>query len=180
MLAATLAALCIALAPAWHVLAAVLVLTHWFFDRADGQLARLQDSATPLGAWLDANLDELADLSMQAAVAYSLFQAHFSHWPITLLVLFLVGKYLFMVGLWLEATAAPAPSSEVGQARNHSSLLHSSYHFLANADVRVHLLALALFAGQLWIQLALVAVYYNVRWLARYLLVVQRLRRAAA
>jgi hypothetical protein len=44
-----------------------------------------------------------------------------------------------------------------------------------NADVRVHLLVLALATGYLGVELALVAVYYNLRWLVRYALVARRL-----
>jgi hypothetical protein len=40
--------------------------------------------------------------------------------------------------------------------------------------VRIHLCALAILTGQFTLELALVAAYYNLRWLARYALVYRR------
>ena len=47
-------------------LAAALVL-----DTADGRLARLQGTSSAFGRWLDQVLDELADLALHAAIAWS-------------------------------------------------------------------------------------------------------------
>jgi hypothetical protein len=44
-----------------------------------------------------------------------------------------------------------------------------------NADVRVHLLAMLLLIGWWTAELLLVAVYFNFRWIARYVLVARRL-----
>ena len=54
-------------------------------------------------------------------------------------------------------------------------LLKRLYHLPANADVRIHLLAAAAATGWLAAELALVAAYYNFRWLARYVLVCRRM-----
>jgi hypothetical protein len=54
------------------------------------------------------------------------------------------------------------------------------YHLPANADVRAHLLIVAVAAGWLTTELALVAVYYNFRWVARYALLARRFRTVSA
>jgi phosphatidylglycerophosphate synthase len=180
------------LAPA----AALLVLLAWFFDRADGQLARLQGTASRLGAWFDANLDELEDLGLHAAVAATVSWQYAAAWPWALLVAFLAGKYLFMYGLAAEETFSDrSPSGKGGRhllpewpdqpsvgARCFAQKVPATfsrlawlYHLPANADVRVHLLVGAMACGWLAAELAFVAAYYNFRWLVRYVLVARRL-----
>jgi hypothetical protein len=53
--------------------------------------------------------------------------------------------------------------------------LRTLWHLPGNADIRLHLLILALLSGWLTVELAVVAVYYNLRWIASYLLVARRL-----
>ncbi|MHB1038114.1 MAG: CDP-alcohol phosphatidyltransferase family protein [Pirellulales bacterium] len=159
-------------------LAGGLVLVAWFFDRADGQLARLRNAASPWGAWLDANVDELADVGLHVATAAAAAALTASTLPWALLVAFLAGKYLFMHGLMFEEQAA---GSSAGVAYDHGNpsgaagWVRSLYHLPGNADVRVHLLAGAILCGWMTSELALVAVYYNFRWVVRYLLVARRL-----
>jgi phosphatidylglycerophosphate synthase len=166
------AAAVLLLRPEGAPLAAVLVLAAWFFDRADGQLARLQGTASAWGAWLDGNVDELLDVAWHVALAAALAMQTASMGPWLLLVAFLAGKYLFMHGLMTEeSTSRPAPLP--GPCRR--GWLHAVYHFPGNADFRVHLLAAALVTGWLTTELAIVAGYYNLRWIIRYGLVARRL-----
>jgi phosphatidylglycerophosphate synthase len=154
-------------------------LAAWFFDRADGQLARRQGTVTAWGAWLDANVDELLDVGLHAAVAASAASQMASNLPSLLLAAFLAGKYLFMHGVATEEhvprqsraerDADPRPASRTAR------VLHAAYHLPGNADVRVHLLAAAMCTGWLSAELAIVAGYYNLRWVVRYLLVARRL-----
>ncbi|MBN1590334.1 MAG: CDP-alcohol phosphatidyltransferase family protein [Pirellulales bacterium] len=179
--------------------AALAVLAAWFFDRADGQLARLQGTASAWGAWLDANVDELVDVGLHVAVAAAAARLTGGQWPWFLLVAFLAGKYLFFRGLAIpESSATPnsvesracgergiGDSSVATQAwpwhpsrdnpDESSGLLRRCYHLPGNTDVRVHLLLVALVTGYLTTELALVAAYYNLRWIARYALVARRL-----
>ncbi len=154
-------------------LAALLVLTYWFFDRADGQLARRQQTVSAWGAWLDGNVDELADVALHVAAAAVVAAQVAAPWPWWLLIAFLAGKYLLMYGLALEEKRDAALFSEKGSVPFF--WLRRAYHLPGNADVRVHLLVLALATGYLAAELALVAVYYNLRWLIRYALVARRL-----
>jgi hypothetical protein len=191
--AATLAA-----RPALAPLAAGLVLAGWFCDRLDGLLARRQGTVTRWGGWLDGNVDELADLALQSAAACAAARGLASSLPWFLLGAFLAGKYLFVYGLNLEEhlgrsrppggtstqheTSTPdgIPPQRVGLPGSKprpagGACLRTLWHLPGNADVRLHLLILALLSGWLTVELAVVAVYYNLRWIAGYVLVARRL-----
>jgi phosphatidylglycerophosphate synthase len=175
--------------PSSGPLAAVLVLAAWFFDRADGLLARRQGTTSAWGAWLDANVDELVDVGLQAGVACAAARLSGSRAPWLLLAAFLAGKYLFTYGLVAVGRSSPdGGTADSGEAVRHSltygrssaaGFLRRCYHLPGNADVRVHLLVVALLTGWLAAELVLVAVYYNVRWIVRYVLVARRLGRVS-
>lgn len=158
--------------PAWSPLAAVFVLAAWFFDRADGQLARRQDTVSRWGAWLDANVDELLDVGLHVALAAVAAAQTASPVPWLLLIAFLAGKHLFMYGLTVEEHVAVEDAAE---ASRPAGRLRGLYHLPGNADVRIYLLAAALVTGWFVVELALVAAYYNLRWIARYGLLARRL-----
>jgi len=165
-------------------LAAALVL-----DTADGRLARLQGTSSAFGRWLDQVLDELADVALHAAIAWSVFQSSRQpHW-LAIGMLYLVGKYVFVIqsltGLafggekkWegkakSEGEAALEP--DAGQARPErrpallSALARAPRNLVAavgHADLRWHLwIALALL-GRLDLALAVYAVYFPLRAIA--------------
>jgi len=206
--AAAAAAAVLVWRPDWMLLAAVLVLVYWFFDRADGLLARRQGTVSAFGAWLDANVDELVDVGLHVAVAAVAASQVAAQWPWFLLIAFLGGKYLLMYGLTVEesqaqiaektkgptlhaggrglklhstcetrSTDTEPPHAVRGLLRSdpQTTLLQKLYHLPGNADVRIHLLVAALATGWLTPELAIVAIYYNVRWMARYGLVARRL-----
>jgi phosphatidylglycerophosphate synthase len=156
---------------AWQIfplaIAAIFVLAGWFFDRADGILARGKKAANPGGAWLDANTDEIVDIALQLSVAAAAARSTESNWPWTFLVLFLLGKYLLMHGLDRDGDKDSFSPAHI--ETQQATWLRRLYHLPANADVRVHLLAAALLSGCLTAQLALLATYYNVRWAFRYI-----------
>jgi phosphatidylglycerophosphate synthase len=174
LLAASAGAALLVCRPELQIAAALLVLLAWFFDRADGRLARLQGTASRLGAWIDANVDELVDLGLHVAVAAAASAQQQASWPWAILTAFLVGKYLFMYGLSVEEGLARRHAVTDAPASNSRGWLASVYHLPGNADVRIHLLALAVATGWLVPELALVAVYYNFRWIVRYALVSRR------
>jgi phosphatidylglycerophosphate synthase len=184
LLVAGLAAGLIAKGGCWPPLAAALVLLAWFLDRADGLLARRQGTTSPRGAWLDANIDELTDVGLHMATAWAAFSATASAWPIVWLAAFLAGKHLLMHGLATEShyqtNEAPLHASSPAIRTEPCGLFWRLYHLPANADVRIHLLAVAVAGGWLTTELAIVAVYYNLRALARFVLVCRRLPGGAA
>jgi phosphatidylglycerophosphate synthase len=154
--------------------AAGLLWAYWFCDRMDGPLARFQGAATARGAWLDANVDELVDLGLHSALACAAALAG-STWSWHLFAAFLFGKYLLMYGLLVDQSSAQRRSIMSSmQEASMLALARRLYHLPANADVRIHLLLAAMLTGQLVLELALVAIYYNFRWLARYALLARR------
>jgi phosphatidylglycerophosphate synthase len=221
--AAVAAAALLSVRPEAAPWAAGCVLLAWFCDRADGQLARLQHSASAWGAWLDANVDELTDLGLHVSVAAAAAAKTASSLPWALLIAFLSGKYLLMYGLGSDEAAEAknkksaagghrpkvGRQSAVGRKKVAESscflrlcafvplclcacsrlptadcrlpaspvvpFLRKLYHLPGNADVRIHLLLAALCTGWLTAELALIAIYYNMRWIVRYALVARRL-----
>ena len=157
--------------------AAGLILAAWFMDRTDGLLARSQNTASPLGAWLDANVDELHEVFWHTAVAGAAASLSDSCVPWLLLVAFLGGKYLFMTGLVEERALTPEGATKSGTAPvgGFRDWLRAAYHLPGNADIRLHLLIACLASGLLTLELALIAVYYNFRWIVRFGLVAGRL-----
>ena len=157
--------------------AALLILTAWFLDRTDGTLARLQHTASPFGAWLDANVDEFNDVAWHTATAYAAASATGSQIPWFLLIAFLAGKYLFMNGLAEERALSPADGCETDKTLDTSVThwIRTAYHLPGNADVRLHTLVVGLLLGMPIVELALVAVYYNFRWIVRFGLTARRL-----
>lgn len=169
--------------PSWT--AAVFVLAAWLCDRIDGKLARRQGSASSSGAWLDANLDELCDIGLHAAVAGAASQLTHTQLPWLLFAAFVAGKFLFF-----HAREEPAPRSEIRAVEPSTTTalrqdrvgrLRGLLNLPGNADVRAHLLAAALALNWLLAELVLVAAYYNLRWLVRYAAVAGRsLRKGGA
>ena len=89
-------------------LAAALVL-----DTADGRLARLQGTGSAFGRWLDQVLDELADLALHAAIAWSVFQSTGQPGWLVLGTLYASGKYLFVI----QSLAGEALEGQSGATR---------------------------------------------------------------
>jgi CDP-diacylglycerol--glycerol-3-phosphate 3-phosphatidyltransferase len=182
LLAASSAAAVLVTLPQHAWLAALLTLGYWFCDRTDGQLARLRGSSSEFGAWFDANIDELADIALHTALAFAAAESG-SPWAWPCLLGFLAGKYLLMYGLFVEAGVernsathrSPHTPCEDRLTRSVRSTMARLYHLPGNADVRLHLVVLATASGQFTAELAFVAAYYNLRWLARYALVARRL-----
>ncbi len=169
----------------WMWGAGAAAMLAWFFDRLDGQLARLQHRASAWGAWLDGNLDELVDVAWHIAAAAVLAARtpldttppDITPW--LLVIAFLGGKYLFAYGLSQERELTSQEPSVAGDSADSTSKpnrLAWLYHLPANADVRLHLFVVALLTNLLWWELLGVACYYNARWLLRYGLVARRLR----
>ncbi|MFW6124797.1 MAG: CDP-alcohol phosphatidyltransferase family protein [Pirellulales bacterium] len=156
--------------------AAAFLIFSWCLDQTDGYLARLRRWATPRGAWLDANLDELTDLGLHAAVAAACVLGAGGAAPVWWALAFVCGKYLFMYGERppSDAQAAGRPAAHAHQvAQRHR--WRRILQLPADADVRVHLLAAAMLLGLLEAELAFVAIYYNARWMARHVRMACRL-----
>ncbi len=168
------AAALIAMASASSVagpIAAALMALALVLDTADGHLARLQGTASPFGRWLDANLDELADMALHAAVAWSLFAPSRNPAWLLLGMAYGMGKYLFLVGqhTWIgsESAPAPAPAPSSGvPSLAELSLSRRISHWIGHADLRWHAWIVLAVLGCLKWELILFSLYFPLRALA--------------
>jgi phosphatidylglycerophosphate synthase len=129
-------------------------------DTADGHLARLQGTASEFGRWLDGWLDEVGDMALHAAAAWSAYTRTGSVAWLLLGMLYAMGKFLFVAG---SADLGPSgPSTEAPPARREGGL--SRWVRLAgHADVRWHLWIALAAVGRLDAALAAYAVYFPAR-----------------
>lgn len=136
-------------------LAAALVL-----DTADGHLARLQGTASEFGRWLDGWLDEVGDMALHAAVAWSAFARTGAPVWLLLGMAYAMGKYVFVAG-----TAAPAAGGGgvSGAPRGRPGPATEAVRLAGHADVRWHLWIVLAALGRLDAALAAYAVYYPAR-----------------
>jgi len=165
-------------------LAAALVI-----DTADGRLARLQGTSSTFGRWLDHVLDELADVALHAAIAWSVFQSSRQPYWLVIGMLYLGGKYVFMIqsltGLefagdkkWggkARSEGEPTREHNAGGARPElratllPALARAPRKLVAaagHADLRWHLWIVLALLGRLDLALAGYAVYFPLRAIA--------------
>ena len=147
-------------------LAAALVL-----DTADGRLARLQGTGSDFGRWLDHVLDELGDMALHAAIAWSVFQSTGRPAWLVLGMLYASGKYLFVVqslaGEAIETGSVdrrarddrPAPEP----APRRSTPSDGCVGLAGHADVRWHLWIVLAAFGRLDLALVAYAAYFPLR-----------------
>jgi len=149
--------------PVWNFAAAAALAGALVLDTADGHLARLQGTASEFGRWLDAWLDEVGDMALHAAAAWSAYARTGEAGWLVLGMVYAMGKYVFVAGTsgpGAEEGAAgvpalrqpPRPSPVVGAVR-----------LAGHADVRWHLWIVLAAAGRLDMALAAYAVYFPVR-----------------
>jgi phosphatidylglycerophosphate synthase len=151
-------------------------------DTADGRLGRLQGTCSPFGRWLDHVLDELSDLALHVAIAWSMFPLSQHGGWLILGLLYLSGKYMFVIqsiaGKELEQDTgverALPGSGRTGATRRPRSkrgqpLADSVRRLVAamgHADIRWHLWIVLGLVGHLELALLIYAVYFPVRALA--------------
>jgi len=148
-------------------------------DTADGHLARLQGTASELGRWLDASLDELSDMVLHGAIAWGAYLRDGHPGWLVLGMTYGMGKYLFFVvaesGKALE-TASTLPASpphtatrsagKLTNRRQSVGPLKTLVRLAGHADLRWHLWIVLAAMGRLDVALALYAFYFPVRALA--------------
>jgi phosphatidylglycerophosphate synthase len=142
-------------------------------DTADGRLARLQGTSSAFGRWLDEFLDEMVDLALHAAIAWSAFVRDGR--PIWLLlgIAYASGKYLFRVQSSLgdellrhtNALHLPAPSL-LRATRARARGIAEYVRLLGHADVRWHLWIVLAAMRRLDLALIAYAIYFPARTLA--------------
>ena len=139
--------------------ATILLALALILDTADGHLARLQGTATPFGRWLDALLDEAADMALHAAVAWSAFARDGRPAWLVVGMIYGMGKYLFVhANAPVETSSGddPAPPVAAGATTNLVRLI-------GHADVRWHAWIVLAALGRLDLALIGYALYYPAR-----------------
>ncbi len=105
--------------PAWWVgvLAALMLLTGYAFDSADGQLARLRGGGSPAGEWLDHVIDCVKCSSLHLAVLISWYRFfHLSHAGYLLIPLgYSLVSAVFFFGVILSEQLRKAVLAERGE-----------------------------------------------------------------
>ena len=147
-----------------RVVAAVALAAALVLDTADGHLARLQGTASEFGRWLDAWLDELCDMALHAAIAWSASDGGRN--PAWLLVgmAYAMGKYQYLVGV-TDVPNTYGPSDTLA-ARVDTSWPRRLVRLAGHADLRWHLWIILAAAGHLSWALAAYAAYFPARALA--------------
>jgi len=131
-------------------------------DTADGHLARLQGTSSAFGRWLDSYLDEVGDMALHAAIAWS---AYLRTGQIALLVtgmVYAIAKYLFVFG---SQTASNLNSTATVTPARHAGPLRSLVHLVGHADLRWHLWIALAALGRLDLALGFYTLYFLARTL---------------
>lgn len=134
-------------------------------DTADGHLARLQGTASAFGRWLDAFLDETADLALHAAIAWSCFTRFASPAWLLLGMLYVSARYLFLSSSILaQNTALDTPETTPAlPSPRPLDRVRSLVAFLGHADLRWHLWIILAALGRLEIALIAYTAYFTLR-----------------
>jgi phosphatidylglycerophosphate synthase len=134
-------------------------------DTADGHLARLQGTASEFGRWLDGWLDEVGDMTLHAAIAWSAYaRSEHAGWLLVGIV-YAAGKYLFVVGTASASREEAAPTPALVPLQRPSAL-QNAVRLAGHADVRLHLWIALAALGRLDAALAAYAAYFPARALA--------------
>jgi phosphatidylglycerophosphate synthase len=168
--------------PALAALASLALALALVLDTADGRLARLQGTSSAFGRWLDQVLDELADMALHAAIAWSAFSLTGQAWWLVLGIVYASGKYMFMIeslaGESLEGANNPErlalphlKSSLAGRRRSSLGMriirqLRRLSGLAGHADVRWHLWIVLAAVGRLDVALVAYSIYFPLRALA--------------
>jgi phosphatidylglycerophosphate synthase len=140
-----------------QIVPAVAMALALVLDTSDGHLARLQGTSSEFGRWLDSYLDELGDMALHAAIAWSAYQR--TGLPVLLAtgMIYASAKYLYIFGSLsgarLEGIASVATPSQPGRLRSLVSLL-------GHADLRWHLWIVLAVMGRLDLALGFYTLYF--------------------
>ena len=130
-------------------------------DGTDGDLARVQGTATPFGAFFDAVLDRYADVVIILGMVFSLDESRPEVW--------LAGLAAMIGSLMVSYTRARSEAST-------GIRFESGLAALATRDVRLGLICLGGIAGEIFWTLAGLAILTNAAVLARIVLVYRTLK----
>lgn len=154
-------------------LAGICVLTSWFLDLTDGQLARLRNESSKFGAYLDSVGDGVIDNLYYLAIAVSSYRLTGSEIYLWLALLFLFGKYVFvnstlLLPIVLTKEVRPKePQRDALPSGGDSwkALIKKTVSVLDDTDVRIHFLSLSAIFNLAVVPLVFHVIYFNLRWM---------------
>ena len=144
-----------------NLLAGALLAAGLVLDTSDGHLARLQGTTSEFGRWLDAWLDEVCDMALHMAIAWSMFAGSGQPGWLVVGMAYGMGKLVFMVGVneWRgETPVTDGSGTAVAQTTTRDFI-----RMIGHADIRWHLWILLALIGRLEIGLVLYTAYYPAR-----------------
>lgn len=145
-----------------NLYAAAALAVALILDTADGHLARLQGTASAFGRWLDSWLDEVGDMALHAAAAWSSYSQTNSVGWLLLGMAYPMGKYLFVAAAVELDDGKDAESKAIISTRSEAFAVRA-VRLAGHADVRWHLWIVLTAVGRLDIALAAYAVYFPAR-----------------
>ena len=144
-----------------NLAAAALLALGLILDTSDGHLARLQGTTSEFGRWLDSWLDEVCDMALHMAIAWSAYaNSGYVGW-LMMGMMYGMGKLIFMVGV-NEWKAAPAALGDEREPMSRS-VAADLIRLMGHADLRWHLWIVLAVIGQLPAALAAYTLYYPSR-----------------
>jgi phosphatidylglycerophosphate synthase len=141
--------------------AALLLAVALVLDTADGHLARLQRTTSHFGRWLDSVLDELCDVTLHTAVAWTAYAQTRQPWWLLLGTLYVAGKYLFFVSK--QEISGECTKVNQNDGPLSPGLLQRCARVLEHADIRWHCWIVLAAVGCLQWELLAYSIYYPAR-----------------
>lgn len=133
--------------------ASVLLIVFGLFDTLDGELARLQNKASPAGMLLDASTDRMKEVLLYTGVAYYISSTSDAKWAF--LAVIACGASLCVSYIKAKGESAVATSHK---KPNHTKLNRMFGDGLATFEVRIALLVLGLALDQLVVVVGIIAI----------------------
>jgi len=165
-----------------YPLAGVLYLVFWLLDITDGKLARMKGMVSDFGKWFDPVAGEAADYILHLAIVYNLYTRTYNAWILWAGIFYFIGKHmaLYFMQAGNEAFGARSEDGAVVSGGGQGSLLAKAAHFIHDADIRKHFIAICICFNVMIVPLVFYAVYYNAWALSKFILEYARYKRREA
>lgn len=154
-----------------NVWAAALLFVFGLFDTLDGELARLQKRDSIAGMLLDASTDRLKEMLIYSGAAYAL--ALSNHPATAAWAAAACGASISVSYVKAKGEAAVANS---GRELTHAELNHLFDGGILSFEIRMFILVVGLFANQLVVAVAIIAVFASYTALQRLTRITKQLQ----
>ena len=162
-----------------YPIAGILYLVFWLLDITDGKLARMRNMVSDFGKWFDPVAGEAVDYVLHLAIVYNLYVRNHNPAILWVGIFYFIGKHLtlYLMNAGNEAFARQRDEDGFSAAGGAGSLLAKVAHFVHDADIRKHFIALSICFNIMIVPLTFYAVYYNAWALSKFVLEYARYRR---